>query len=146
MPRGGRREGAGRKPGIPQRHSRRTKSTIAAMEASAAGMTPVDYLLAVMRNEQLDLPTRLDAAKAVAPYTNPRLASIDVKARTEVTVSALTEEERRQRARQAILEAFAERPLVIEHEPKVIAGRDVAADVAAASEQANDGTAEKRKG
>ena len=73
-------------------------------------MTPVDYLLAVMRNEQLDLPTRLDAAKAVAPYTNPRLASIDVKARTEVTVSALTEEERRVRARQAILEAFAERP------------------------------------
>jgi hypothetical protein len=42
--------------------------------------------------------------------SSPKLASIDVKARTEVTVSALTEEERRVRARQAILEAFAERP------------------------------------
>jgi hypothetical protein len=71
------------------------------MDAASAGMTPVDYLLAIMRNEQLDLQTRLDAAKSVAPYTNPRLASIDVKARTEVTVSTLTEEERRERARTA---------------------------------------------
>ena len=50
------------------------------------------------------------------------------------------------------VDAFAERPLklidgeVVEAEYKVIAGRDVAADVAVASEQANDGTAKKREG
>jgi hypothetical protein len=54
----------------------------------------------------------------------------------------LTDEQRRQRARQAILEAFAERPLVIEHEPRIIAGRDVAKDVA----QANGGASDEREG
>ena len=62
-----------------------------------------------MRNEKLDLSIRLDAAKAVAPYTNPRLAVIDSMVRTEVNVTAVTDEQRRERARQAILEAFAER-------------------------------------
>jgi len=54
---------------------------------------------------------RLDAAKAVAPYTNPRLAVIDstVRAKVEVT-DGLSLEERRERARQMIREAFAERP------------------------------------
>jgi hypothetical protein len=50
-------------------------------------------------------------AIAAAPYFHPRLASIDSTVRTEVNVSQLTEEQRRQRARQAILEAFAERPM-----------------------------------
>jgi hypothetical protein len=79
---------------------------------------------------QLDLPTRLDAAKAVAPYTNPRLAVIDSTVRAKVEVSGtLSADEMRARARAAIAEAFAERPLAIEHEPRVIAGRDVAKDV-----------------
>jgi hypothetical protein len=96
------------------------------MEAGAAGLSPVDYLLAIMRDEQLDLPTRLDAAKAVAPYTNPRLASIDATVKSQVDVSMLTDEQRRQRARAAILEAFAERPLrVVEGEYEVIAERDI---------------------
>ena len=39
-------------------------------------------------------------------------------------MTALTKEERRERARQAILEAFAERPRVVDAEYKVIAGKD----------------------
>jgi len=38
---------------------------------------------------------------------------------------------------------IAERPLVIEHEPRVIAGRDVSADVSA---QANGEQQEEREG
>jgi hypothetical protein len=59
-------------------------------------------MLKITRDETLELPVRLDAAKAVAPYVHPRLAVIDSTVRTEVTVSALTEEERRERARQAL--------------------------------------------
>ena len=57
----------------------------------------------------------------------------------------LTEEQQQEQARQrreqavaAIRAAFAERPLVIEHEPRVIAGRDVAKDVAQANGEASD--------
>ena len=73
------------------------------------------------------------------------LSSIDatVKAKTEVTVQ-LTEKQRRERARQMILEAFRERtPLTVEGEYKVIAGRDIATDV---SEQANGEAPEEREG
>ena len=107
------------------------------MKAGAAGLSPVEYLLGIMRNEELALPLRLDAAKSVAPYTNPRLAVIDstVKLAAEVTVT-LSEDERRERARRMIAEAFAERvPLTVEGEYKVIAGRDIAADVAAKEDE-----------
>jgi uncharacterized protein YgbK (DUF1537 family) len=43
-------------------------------------------------------------------YLHPRLHSIEAK--TETTVVLATADERRERARQAILEAFAERPMI----------------------------------
>jgi hypothetical protein len=116
------------------------------MKAGAAGLSPVEYLLGIMRNEELALPLRLDAAKSVAPYTNPRLAVIDstVKLAAEVTVT-LSEAERRARARQLIAEAFAERtPRVVEGEYHVIAGRDVPADIAAG--KANGEASDEREG
>jgi hypothetical protein len=64
----------------------------------------------------------------------------------EVNVSPLSADERRQRARQAILEAFAERPMKLIQgevvESKVIAGRDIAA----ANEQANSEASDEREG
>lgn len=45
-------------------------------EIAASGLTPKEYLLSVMRNEGKDEATRLDAAKAVAPYVHPRLTSM----------------------------------------------------------------------
>jgi hypothetical protein len=86
MPHGGRREGAGRKRGSRLKNPPRTRSAITAMEAAAAGLTPVDYLLGIMRNETLDMPVRLDAAKAVAPYVHPRLASIEARVETMHTM------------------------------------------------------------
>jgi hypothetical protein len=52
------------------------------------------------------------------------LAVIDSTVRTESATPQLSEEERRQRARQAILDAFAERPL------KLIEGEVVEVDAA----------------
>ena len=112
----------------------RTKSTIVAMEAAAAGLSPVDFMLAIMRNEELALAVRLDAAKAVAPYTNPRLASIDATVKSTTEVSLLTDEQRRQRARQAILDAFVERPM------RLIEGEVVEAELA--STQDSEDTSE----
>jgi len=73
-PRGGKRPGAGRKKGSPN------KATIARQEAIAAsGLTPLDYMLAVMRNEDNPQDVRLDAANKAAPYVHPKLANVDHK-------------------------------------------------------------------
>lgn len=45
-------------------------------EIVASGLTPLDYLLAVMRDETRDERERLDAAKAAAPYVHPKLAAV----------------------------------------------------------------------
>jgi hypothetical protein len=60
------------------------------MAAAAAGLTPVDYLLGIMRNEALELPVRLEAAKAVAPYVHPRLASLEARVETVHSMSGPT--------------------------------------------------------
>ena len=67
-----------------------------------------------------------DKACAIAaqcsPYLHPRLHAIDAKIETAVIV--MTEDERREQARQLIAEAFAERPL------KLIEGEVLEADAA----------------
>ncbi len=73
MASGGKRPGAGRPPGA---RNRKTAETIRAVEES--GLTPLDYMLSVMRNSGLETTMRLDAAKAVAPYCHARLNSNEV--------------------------------------------------------------------
>lgn len=91
MPRGGTRPGAGRPAGV------RNKKTSARLEAIAAsGDTPLDYLLGVMRDAANELATRLDAAKAAAPYIHARLSAVEVTGEIEqkhyvVTAEPLTE-------------------------------------------------------
>ncbi len=67
--------------------ARTTKKTATLTPASAAkalervrrgGITPLDYMLQVMRDESVEPAKRLDAAKAAAPYVHPRLASVAV--------------------------------------------------------------------
>ena len=41
------------------------------------GLTPMEFLLKVMRDEDEDMSRRIDAAKHVAPYVHPRLASVE---------------------------------------------------------------------
>jgi hypothetical protein len=71
--RGGRRVGAGRKPGSVSRIDAEARQ-----KALAGGMTPLDFLLSVMRDDTRDFPARLDAAKAAAPYCHARLASTEL--------------------------------------------------------------------
>src|SRR3954447_9701649 len=40
---------------------------------AAQGITPLDYMLGIVRNEQEDKTVHLDAAKAAAPYVHARL-------------------------------------------------------------------------
>lgn len=75
MAKGGARPGAGRKPGVP---NKRTAEKVAAIEAS--GLTPLDYLLSVMRDTELPREDRVDAAKAAAPYVHAKLANVELNA------------------------------------------------------------------
>ena len=71
--RGGRRPGARRPPGA---KNRKTVETQAAIEAS--GMTPLDYMISVMRDERNDLRTRLEAAHHAAPYVHSKLTASEL--------------------------------------------------------------------
>ncbi len=42
-----------------------------------SGLTPLDYLLSVVRDDKADRPMRIDASKAAAPYVHPRLNNIE---------------------------------------------------------------------
>lgn len=60
----------GRKKGTPNRTTARREKEIA-----KSGITPLDYMLKVMRNCKADASRRDDMAKAAVPYVHPKLAS-----------------------------------------------------------------------
>jgi hypothetical protein len=74
MAQGGKRPGAGR-----PRGARNVKTVEQAEAAVAGGLTPLEYMLSVMRDEGNDKATRLDAANKAAPYVHAKLASVDHK-------------------------------------------------------------------
>lgn len=73
----------GSRPG--ERRGGRTKGTpnkataAKAAAVAASGLTPLDYMLLVFRDESLPAELRLDAAKAAAPYVHPKLQPVDGK-------------------------------------------------------------------
>jgi len=75
VPRGGKREGAGRKAGS---RNRNTLERMAALEAG--GLMPLDYMLKVLRDEAATPAQRMDAAKYAAPYVHARLGTTELKA------------------------------------------------------------------
>lgn len=70
---GGARKNAGRKAG-----SCTTKTREIANKAIEGGITPIEYLLSVMRDVSAEPNVRMDAAKSAAPYVHPRLASENI--------------------------------------------------------------------
>lgn len=74
MAHGGARPGAGRKPG--QATKLNEEARIKALEE---GITPLDYMLNLLRDEQNDRDTRFEAAKAAAPYVHAKLANVDAR-------------------------------------------------------------------
>ncbi len=70
MPRGGARRGAGRKASL------RTRLTAKAVAfAEQTGETPLAFMLTVMRNRELPIGTRLQAAGLAATFVHPRLSA-----------------------------------------------------------------------
>lgn len=101
MPKGGAREGAGRKPGVPNRKTAELQAAVL-----ASGISPLEYMLSVMRDPGQDYPIRLDAAKSAAPYIHPKLAAIEHTGKDGKDLIPEAESDNRQVAR-AILALLA---------------------------------------
>ena len=67
-----RRKTGGRQKGTPNKANAVRQKIVA-----EGGLTPLDYLLSLIRDETNDIAVRSDAAKAAAPYVHPRLAAIN---------------------------------------------------------------------
>lgn len=70
--RGGKRAGAGRKPGVPNKVTAKREAEIA-----SSGLTPLDFMLSVLRDEGADFSVRFHAAKHAAPYCHPKRVPVD---------------------------------------------------------------------
>ncbi len=86
--RGGKRPGAGRKPGS---QTKRTQEIVA--RATASGITPLEYLIETLRDTQNDAKIRFAAAVAAAPYVHPRLSNATVTTTVKRSVDELTTDE-----------------------------------------------------
>jgi len=80
---GGKREGAGRRPGSLSRKSRDI-----AERAAKEGITPLEVMLDIMRQAHASgaFEGALEAAKGAAPYMHPRLNAIEHKGDKEQPV------------------------------------------------------------
>jgi hypothetical protein len=65
----------GRRPG--SRNRRTVAKQAAIVAAYDAGLTPLDYMLGILRDENANRFERMDAAAKAAPYIHPKLASIE---------------------------------------------------------------------
>ena len=76
--RGGKRNGAGRPKGAPNKMTAERREAI-----SASGKDPLNYMIRIMRDERASAERRDDMAKAAAPYVHPKLAAIEYSATIE---------------------------------------------------------------
>lgn len=86
MARGGKREGAGRPAGSVTKRTREI-----AEKASTSGLTPLEYMLDVLRDEMADAKDRMWAAEKAAPYVHARLASVEHRGGLEMTTHSKEE-------------------------------------------------------
>lgn len=76
---GGARQGAGRPKGSVSK-----RSVDAVATAMAKGISPVEYMLSIMRDEDADSKRREWAAEKAAPYVHPRPTPLDRAIRIEL--------------------------------------------------------------
>lgn len=74
MARGGKREGAGRPAGAITKKTREV-----AEKAAKEGITPLEFMLDVLRDDSKDMKDRMWAAEKAAPYVHAKLASVEHK-------------------------------------------------------------------
>lgn len=67
----------GERRGGRQKGTRNKATAEKVAEIAASGLTPLDYMLNVMRDENAEKQLRMDAAKSAAPYVHPKLANIE---------------------------------------------------------------------
>jgi hypothetical protein len=71
---------------------------------AASGLTPLDYLISVLRDETASRAERMEAAARAAPYVHPRLAAVEhtgagggpIEVERPIDLSELDREERAQ--------------------------------------------------
>src|SRR5262245_22616905 len=92
MPRGGRRFGAGRKPGSKTRRTREEQALIDRLRAG--GLQPLEIMLFVMRDHfaagRYDMAA--EVAALAAPYVHPKLSAIQATV-TVGDISRLTDDD-----------------------------------------------------
>ncbi len=93
----------GRKAGTPNKRTTERRAAIAAIQAS--GKDPVTFFADILKNEAAPLELRFQAARELAPYMHPKLASIEARN------GGQTHEERLARAHAMLLEENEEKPL-----------------------------------
>lgn len=72
MGHGGARPRAGRKPGSSTKMNEEARQ-----KALESGISPLDYMLDLLRDENKPQDVRFEAAKAAAPYVHAKLASVE---------------------------------------------------------------------
>ena len=89
---GGARKNAGRKKGTESYDTkiRREATREAVEEARAEGITPLEYMLKVMRDENADDKRRDAMAAAAASYMHPRLSNTTVNVNQKRTVEEVS--------------------------------------------------------
>ena len=99
----------GRKEGTPNKATATREA-----EIRAAGVTPLEFMLGVMRDDGKTVELRLEAAAKAAPYVHPRLSSVALGNKDgepfQISVEDRAREiaERHERSRRLLDEVFAE--------------------------------------
>jgi hypothetical protein len=80
----GRKTGGGSRAGRPNKATAKREA-----EVAASGLTPLDYMLAVLRSPERPHAERMAAAVAAAPYVHPRLTSTQASLSGALTLEQL---------------------------------------------------------
>ena len=74
---GGKRAGAGRPPG-----ARNIRSEETARQIQESGLTPLQFLMDIVRDDDAPRKERIECARAAAPFCHAKLSSIDMELNT----------------------------------------------------------------
>lgn len=67
------------------------KKTVGKIMAQRDGITPIEFLLSVMDDEDNAIGIRIDAAKSAAPYCHARLANVVMEHTSELAITKIEE-------------------------------------------------------
>lgn len=74
----------GRSKGTPNKVTAKKAEAIA-----ASGLTPLDYMLSILRDERRTDEERFEAAKNAAPYCHPKLAAVDANVKGDMELNII---------------------------------------------------------